>query len=97
MAEDKTVVSIDLDSIPVGYLILRAQAVGRQVDLLNEERTYLQGKIAERLARGEDEHAPLPNLDPLRQMVQVEKIGEVVGNAIDAEAPGAVIDVLAKT
>lgn len=52
-----TVISIDLDKIPLATLILRAQTLGSQVDLLNEERAYLRRKIDERLTAGESEHA----------------------------------------
>lgn len=58
MSKQNTTVSINIDEIPLHLLIARSQTLGRVIDKAREERAYLKGKIAERLAAGESEHAP---------------------------------------
>lgn len=52
MTESQTI-SVPLDELTLDQLVEVSQGLGRQIDKLREQRAYLNGKIAQRLAAGE--------------------------------------------
>lgn len=53
MSENKQVHSIPLAELSLDQLVQISQGLGREIDKLREQRAYLNGKIAERLEKGE--------------------------------------------
>ncbi len=53
MTTESTTISVKLDDLTLDQLVEISQGLGRQVDKLREQRAYLNGKIAQRLAAGE--------------------------------------------
>ena len=72
--------SINLADLTLEQLVQLSQGLGHDIEKLRQQRAYLKGKIAERLAKGERTSVEL-----------APKKAEG-----DAEAPGAVIEVKAK-
>lgn len=53
MSNETTTVPVKLDDLTLEQLVQLNQGFGRQIDKLREQRAYLNGKIAQRIAAGE--------------------------------------------
>lgn len=58
-----TAASINLSEMSLEQLVQLSQGLGRKIDALREQRAYLAGKIAERVAKGERTSAEPGEID----------------------------------
>jgi hypothetical protein len=84
-----TTVSINLSELSLEQLVQLSQGLGRKIDALRDQRAYLAGKIAERVAKGERTSTD-PAVAGEAQTITAADVG-----VLDASAPGALIDVAA--
>jgi hypothetical protein len=77
-----TTVSLNLDDMSLDQLVQLQQGLGRQIDKLRDQRAYLNGKIAQRLAAGERNGQPAQAEEPAEGRVD----GVAQGVVIEADA-----------